>query len=77
MIKGFVLVSLLPGLEATALEQIRNIPGVEEVEMVFGRWDTVVQARAKNLNELLRVVVHQIRGLQGIQNTETLVSCEL
>lgn len=77
MIKGYVLVRLVPGLEADALGQIRSIPGVSDLTLVFGGWDAVVHAEAKSLPALSRLVVSQIRGIHGVQATETLVAAEL
>ena len=71
--KAFILVSLVPGLEANTISQIGALPGVEETDLVFGRWDVVVQVKAKNRPDLSRMVINQIRGLQGVQTTETLV----
>lgn len=77
MVKGYVLVRLLPGLEADALQQIRVVPGVEDLVLVFGSWDAVVQVEAKTLHALSRLVIGQIRGIHGVQATETLVAAEL
>lgn len=71
-----MLVRLLPGLEADAIQQIRVIPGVEDIVLVFGSWDAVVQVEAKSLNALSRLVIGQIRGIRGVQATETLVAAE-
>ena len=77
MVKGYILIKLVPGLEANALPQIRATAGVIEVNPVFGRWDTVAIAEAGNLFELSRLVISQIRGIQGVQDTETLIQSEL
>jgi DNA-binding Lrp family transcriptional regulator len=77
MNRAHVLVRLTPGLEASAVGQIRSIPGVVEIIMVFGRWDAIVQAEAKTLPALSRLVINQIRGIQGVQATETLVTADL
>jgi len=77
MVRGYILVKLVPGFEPAALSQIRAIPGVMEVNAVFGHWDTVAIAEAKNLRELSGLVISQIRGIQGVQDTETLVHGEV
>ncbi len=71
--KAYILVSLVPGLEANTISQISALPGVQETDLVFGRWDVVVQVETKNIPELSRMVINQIRGLQGVQTTETLI----
>ena len=77
MVQGYILVRLVPGLETEALNQIRSLPGVSELTLVFGGWDAVVHAEAKTLSGLSRLVVGQIRGIHGVQATETLVAAEL
>ena len=77
MKKAYILVSLVPGLEANTISQISSLPGVEETDLVFGRWDVVVQVQANNISDLSRMVINQIRGLQGVQTTETLIGSML
>ena len=77
MTRAHVLVRLIPGLEASAAEQIRIIPGVADIIMVFGRWDAIVWVEAKSLAALSRLVISQIRGIQGVQATETLVTADI
>lgn len=75
--KAYVLLSLIPGLEEKALSQIRMIGGVVEVNPVFGHWDTIVVIEVETLDSLSRLVVRQIRGVQGVQQTETLVAGQI
>lgn len=77
MIQGYILVRLVPGLETEALNQIRSVPGVVDLTLVFGGWDAVIHAEAKSLPALTRLVVGQVRGVHGVQATETLVAAEL
>ena len=77
MVKGYLLLKLIPGLEASALSQIRVVPGVIDVNLVFGEWDAIAVTEAKSLFELARIVVGEVRGIQGVQDTTTLVQGEL
>lgn len=77
MVKGYVLISLIPGFEAGALSQIRATAGVVEVNPVFGRWDIVAVCESNTLFDLSHLVIRQIRGIQGVQDTETLVQSEI
>ena len=77
MVRGYLLIKLVPGLESDTLSQVRATPGVAEVTLVFGQWDAVATIQAKNLFELARVVISEVRGIQGVQDTTTLVEAEL
>ena len=76
MVKGYLLIKLVPGLEADTLPRIRATSGVLEVNLVFGQWDAIAMAEAKNLFELARLVVGEVRGIQGVQDTTTLLQGE-
>jgi hypothetical protein len=77
MVKGYLLIKLLPGLEPEAISQIRATSGILEVNLVFGQWDAIAIAEAKTLYELTKIVVGQVRGIQGVQDTTTLLQAEL
>ncbi len=77
MVKGYLLIKLIPGLEASALSQVRATPGVTDVNLVFGQWDAIATVEAKTLFELAKLVVGEVRGIQGVQDTATLLQSEL
>ena len=77
MVKGYLLIKLVPGLESEAMNQIRSIPGIADVNLVFGQWDAIAIAEAKSLFELSRIIIGEVRGIQGVQDTATLVQSEL
>jgi len=77
MIKGYLLIKLVPGLESDALSQIRATQGILDVNIVFGQWDAIAIAEAKTLFELTKIVVGEVRGIQGVQDTTTLLQAEL
>jgi len=73
MVKGYILIKLHPGFESSALSQVRGTAGVLEVNSVFGPWDAIAIAEAKSLSDLATLIIKQVRGIQGVQDTETLV----
>jgi hypothetical protein len=77
MVKGYLLIKLVPGLESSALSQIQATRGILEVNLVFGGWDAIAIAEAKTLFEMAKLIVGQVRGIQGVQDTTTLVQGEL
>ncbi len=77
MTKGYLLIKLVPGLESDALTQIRATHGITDVTLVFGQWDAIAVAEAKTLFELTKIIVSEVRGVQGVQDTTTLLEAEL
>ena len=77
MLKGYLLIKLVPGLESGALSQIRATTGILEVNLVFGHWDAIAIAEAKTIFELAKIIVGEVRGIQGVMDTETLLQGEL
>ena len=73
MVKGYILIKLVPGLESDALSQIRATPGITDVNLVFGQWDAIAIAEAKNLFELAKTIISEVRSIQGVQDTTTLL----
>lgn len=75
--KAFVLCRLVAGLEQKAMGQIRAIQGVSDVHLTFGHWDAILTAEADTIDKLSGLVVREIRGIHGVQSTETLVTTNL
>lgn len=75
--KAFVLCKLVAGLEQKALGQVRSIKGVEDVHLTFGHWDAILTAEADTIDKLSGLIVREIRGIHGVQSTETLVTTNL
>jgi len=73
MIKCYILIKLLPGLESDALSQIRATPGISDVNLVFGQWDAIAIAEAETLFEMAKTIVGDVRSIQGVQDTATLM----
>ncbi len=75
--RAFVLCKLSAGEEQKAVQKIRSIPGVTEVFMTFGGWDVILSAEADTIDKLCGLVISQIRGVEGVSGTETLVTTNL
>ena len=73
MVRCYILIKLVPGLEAEALSQIRATPGITDVNLVFGQWDAIAIAEAKTRVELTKTILRDIRSIQGVQETTTLL----
>jgi len=73
MLRSHILIKLVPGFESEALTKIRATPGIVEVSPLFGHWDAIAIGEAESLRALSMLVINQIRGIQGIEQTETLL----
>ena len=73
MVKSCILIKLVPGLESDALSQIRATPGVPDVNLMLGQRDAIAIAEAKTLFESSQRIINEIRSIQGIQDTTTLL----
>jgi anthranilate phosphoribosyltransferase len=77
MVEAFVLIrvgsSEALNFIKTVKEEISRIKGVKDIYGVFGRYDFVIRVETKTLEELGNLVTDKIRGISGVQTTETLV----
>jgi DNA-binding Lrp family transcriptional regulator len=74
MVTALVLLSVQREKTNTVAEKITAIKGVTEVYSVAGKYDLAVIVRVKENEELATVVTEQIRGIEGIERSETLIA---
>lgn len=74
---AFILCKLVAGLEQKAVSQIKNIRGIKDVYLTFGAWDAILIAEADTMDKLSALIVREVRGIHGVQTTETLVTTNL
>ncbi|MDD5208389.1 MAG: Lrp/AsnC ligand binding domain-containing protein [Elusimicrobiota bacterium] len=74
---AFVLCKLVAGLEQKAVQQIKNIRGVKDVYMTFGGWDAILVTESDTIDKLSGLIVREVRGIHGVQTTETLVTTNI
>ncbi|MCH1540618.1 MAG: Lrp/AsnC ligand binding domain-containing protein [Candidatus Poseidonia sp.] len=74
---GFVLITTLPGQESMVREALSNIELVTDHWMLFGEYDLIARVQADEEYALTQCIVENIRGLQGIRETKTLIGAEL
>jgi len=71
MVHAYILVQTEVGKAAEVAARIAEIPGVTQAEDVTGPYDVIVRAQAENVDDLGRLVVAQIQGVEGITRTLT------
>ena len=74
MSMAFVLINTEVGSEDEVLESLKKIDAVEEAYVTFGVYDLVAKVKADTMNKLREIVSSQIRRLDKVQSTITLVA---
>tara|TARA_B100000575_G_scaffold4588_1_gene3437 strand:- start:1717 stop:1950 length:234 start_codon:yes stop_codon:yes gene_type:complete len=74
---GFVLITTMPGEEESVRNALDSIEHVTDRWMLFGEFDILARVQAHDEFTLTRCIVEQIRPLNGIQDTKTMIGAEL
>ncbi len=69
---GFVLISTAPAKEHQVYNELLKIKEIVELHPLFGEYDLIAKIEAKDLDELGKIVVEKIRGIEGVADTKTL-----
>jgi|TARA_B110000444_G_C18788719_1_gene571353 uncharacterized protein with GYD domain len=74
---GFVLITTQPGSESSVRTALDGIKYVTDRWMLFGEYDLIARVQADDEYALTRCIVEEIRVLEGIADTKTLIGAEL
>ena len=74
---GFVLITTMPGEEENVRSALDGIEHVTARWMLFGEFDILARVQADDEFTLTRCIVEEIRPLNGIQETKTMIGAEL
>ncbi len=69
---GFILISTKAEVEEEVISVLNTSPNIQEAHFLFGEWDIIAKVVARDFNEVSRVVLDEIRSLDGVIQTETL-----
>jgi DNA-binding Lrp family transcriptional regulator len=74
----FVSVSYKPGTKLLSqrkiAEEIAKHPEVQEVQIISGEWDLLLKVKAKDVDEIGKFIVDDLRKIEGVDKTSTVVS---
>ncbi len=74
---GFVLITTEPGQEKIVRGRLEEIELVTAGWMLFGEYDLIARVQAEDEYDLTRCIVEEIRSMEGIVDTKTLIGAEL
>jgi len=58
------------------IQEIRDISGVKEVSLVYGKYDLVAKVVGNSLDSIKEVISETIRKIPEIEYTQTLISAQ-
>ena len=74
---GFVLITTEPGSEISVRNALDSIDGVSGRWVVFGSHDLLVKVEASDESRITKIVIRDIRAIEGITDTRTLIGAEI
>lgn len=77
MAVGFILINTKPGFETSVREALDAVPLVTGRWTVFGEYDVFVKIEAEDESDLTRTIIEDVRGIEGIVDTRTLIGAEV
>jgi len=73
---AFVLINAEIGAESEVLKQLKEVKQVKEAYAVYGVYDIIAKIEADSMDRLKEVVTQNIRRLDKIRSTLTMVVIE-
>lgn len=74
MVTSILLIHAERTLINDVAEQLADIQGISEVYSVSGNYDLVAIVRVKTNDELAELVTNQMKSIDGITRTETMLA---
>tara|TARA_Y100000748_G_scaffold303743_1_gene309919 strand:- start:1492 stop:1725 length:234 start_codon:yes stop_codon:yes gene_type:complete len=77
MAVGFVLITTEPGCEIQVRNEVSKLANVSGQWIVFGMHDLFVKIEADDETELTKCIMNEVRSIDGIAETRTLIGAEI
>ncbi|MFL2975639.1 MAG: Lrp/AsnC ligand binding domain-containing protein [Candidatus Thalassarchaeaceae archaeon] len=74
---AWILISCEPGRERDVYLQLLDMPVVSEVSVVYGELDLVARIDFESEKEMSKTLIEDMRHVEGIRKTETLIAVEV
>ena len=70
---AYILVNTEIGAEKQVLKALKKVEGVEEAHKLWGVYDIIVNVKAESMEDLKRVITHQIEKIGKINSKLTMI----
>ena len=74
---AWILISCEPGRERDVYLQLLEMSAVSEVSVVYGELDLVARIDFESEKEMSRALIEDMRHVDGVLKTETLIAVEV
>jgi len=72
--KAFVLINTELGQEATVVESLEHVPGITDIQALYGIYDVIAEVEADSMDKVKEIVFNNIRRLESVKTTITLIT---
>ena len=76
MVRAYVTIVTMGGSSRELLASIRDLDGILQADIVAGEFDIMAEVEADSESDLLTLITEEIRPLEGVGRTSTLVVLE-
>lgn len=73
---AFVLINTEIGAEAEVLKNLKGVEGIAEAYAVYGVYDIVAKVTADSMDKLKEIVTWNVRRLDKVRSTLTMIVVE-
>ncbi|MEM3404375.1 MAG: Lrp/AsnC ligand binding domain-containing protein [Nitrososphaeria archaeon] len=73
---AFVLINSEAGTEKSVVSELKKIPEVKEVYVVYGTYDVIAKVEAETMDKLKDIVTWKTRRLDNVISTLTMIVME-
>lgn len=72
-VQAYIMMNVKTGAEDLVCSQILKFSEVEEVAVIYGEYDLIVKVKAKDMNNLDKLIVDKMRSISDILLTATML----
>ncbi len=76
MATAYVLINTDMGAENDVLKELKNIPGIKEVYLVYGVYDIIAKVEAESMEQVKEIITWKIRRLEKVRSTLSMIVME-
>ena len=76
MAAAYVLLKVAPGYERNIVQELKDLPEIEDIKELYGEWDIIVKASVVRIEDLDALLSEKMRKIEGVTLTSTMIVAE-